>query len=87
MFKHRLGPDGYKDAIPLWTMKEHELREAKIPDTILGCMLRTRNWIWGRSCIDGNRQLVTLNSDITRVIKNAKDLITKEKARKFKPQC
>jgi hypothetical protein len=30
--------------------------------------------------------LVTSNSDITRVIENTKDLITKEKASKFKPQ-
>jgi hypothetical protein len=33
-FKHRLGPDGYKAAIPLWTKKEQELREAGIPDPL-----------------------------------------------------
>jgi hypothetical protein len=33
-----------------------------------------------------NGQLVTSNSDITRVIQNAKDLITKEKISEFKPQ-
>jgi hypothetical protein len=30
---------------------------------------------------------VTSNSDITKVIENAKHLITKEKTGKFKPQC
>jgi hypothetical protein len=45
-FKHRLGPGGYKAAIPLWTKKEHELREVRIPDPLEGCMLRMRNWIW-----------------------------------------
>jgi hypothetical protein len=65
---------------------EHELREAGIPDPLEGCTLRTKNWIWGRSHIDGNGQLVTSNFDITRVIENAKNLITKEKASKFKPQ-
>jgi hypothetical protein len=45
-FKHRLGPGGYKTAIPLETKKEQELREAGIPDPLEGCMLRTRNWIW-----------------------------------------
>jgi hypothetical protein len=40
----------------------------------------------GRSHIDDNGQLVTSNSDITRVIENAKDLITKEKIGEFKPQ-
>jgi hypothetical protein len=45
-----------------------------------------RNWIRGRSRIDDNRQLVTSNSDITRVIENDKDLITKEKTDEFKPQ-
>jgi hypothetical protein len=84
-FKHRLGPGGYKVAIPLWTKKEQELNEAGIPNHLKGCMLRTRNKIWGRSHIDDNRQLVTLNSDITRVIQNAKYLITKEKIGEFKP--
>jgi hypothetical protein len=46
-----------------------------------------RNWIRGQSRIDDNRQLITSNSDITRVIENVKDLITKEKIGKFKPQC
>jgi hypothetical protein len=83
-FKHRLGPGGYKAPIPLWTKKEQELREARIPDPLEGCTLRTRNWIRGRSHIDDKGQLVTYNSDNTRVIENAKDLITKEKTSKFK---
>jgi hypothetical protein len=85
-FKHRLGPGGYKVAISLWTKKEQELREARIPDPLEGCMLRMRNWIWGRSRIDENEQLITSNSDITSAIENAKDLITKEKIGKFKLQ-
>jgi hypothetical protein len=85
-FKHRLGPGGYKAAIPLWIKKEQELREAGIPDTLEGCTLCMRNWIHGRYHIDDKRQLVNSNSDITRVIENAKDLITKEKTGKFKPQ-
>jgi hypothetical protein len=72
--------------IPLWTKKEHELHEAGIPDPLEGCMLLMRNWIRGRSRIDVKGQLVTSNSDITRVIKNIKYLITKEKTVKFKPQ-
>jgi hypothetical protein len=85
-FKHRLGPGGYKAAIPLWT-KEQELREAGIPNPLEGCMLRMTNWIRGRSHIDDKGQLVTSNSDITRVIENAKDLVTKEKTDKLKPRC
>jgi hypothetical protein len=49
-------------------------------------MLRTRYWIRGQSCMDDNGQLVTSNSDITRVIENANDLVTKEKIGEFKPQ-
>jgi hypothetical protein len=45
-----------------------------------------RNWIWGWSCIDDKAKLVTSNSDITRVIENAKDFITKVKTSKFKLQ-
>jgi hypothetical protein len=36
--------------------------------------------------MDDNRQLITSNSDITRVIENVKDLVTKEKIGEFKPQ-
>jgi hypothetical protein len=42
-FKHRLGPGGYKVAIPLWTKMEQELHEAGIPDPHEGWTLRTRN--------------------------------------------
>jgi hypothetical protein len=85
-FKHRLGPGGYKVAITLWTNKKQEIREAGVPDPLEGCTLCTRNWIWGRSRIDDNRQLVTSNSNISRVIENAKDLVAKEKIDKFKPR-
>jgi hypothetical protein len=85
-FKHRLRPGGYMAAIPLWTKKEQELREAGIPNPLESCMLHMRNWIQGRSRIDDNGQLITSNSNITRVIENAKDLITKGKMDKFKPR-
>jgi hypothetical protein len=78
-FKHRLGPIGYKAVIRLWTKKENELHAAGILDPLEGCTLHTRIWIWGRSHIDDNGQLVTSNSDISRVIENGKDLVTKEK--------
>jgi hypothetical protein len=42
-FKHTLGHGGYKAAIPLWTKKELELLEARIPDPLDGCTLRMRN--------------------------------------------
>jgi hypothetical protein len=45
-----------------------------------------RNWIQGQSRIDDKGQMVTSNSDITRVIENAKYLITKDKTGEFKPQ-
>jgi hypothetical protein len=45
-----------------------------------------RNWTRGRSRIDDSGQLVTSNFDITRVIENAKDLVTKEMIGEFMPQ-
>jgi hypothetical protein len=30
-FRHKLGPGGYKAAMPKWAKKEQELREARIP--------------------------------------------------------
>jgi hypothetical protein len=85
-FKDRLVPGGYKATISLRTKKEQELHEVGIPDPLEGCILHTRNSIRGQSRIDDNGQLITSNSDITRVIENAKDLITKEKIGEFKPQ-
>jgi hypothetical protein len=79
-FKHRLGPGEYKVAIPLWTKKEQELHEVGIPYPLEGCTLRTRNWIRGRSRIDDNGQLITSNSDITRVIKMPKISSLKRKS-------
>jgi hypothetical protein len=84
--KHRLGPSRYKATISLWTKKEQELREPGILDPLEGCMLRIRNWIQGWSRIDEKGQLVTSNFDITRVIENAKYLVTKEKTDEFKLQ-
>jgi hypothetical protein len=83
-FKHRLGCGGYKAAIPLWTKMKQELRAAGISDPLEGCMLRRRKCIWDQSRIDDNRQLVTSNYNITRMIENAKDLVTKEKTDEFK---
>jgi hypothetical protein len=34
-FRHKLGPGGYKAAIPKWTQKEQELCEAGIPDPLV----------------------------------------------------
>jgi hypothetical protein len=42
-FRHKLGPEGYKDAMPKWTQKEHKLHEAVIPHPLEGCMVRTKN--------------------------------------------
>jgi hypothetical protein len=42
-FKHRLGPGGFKAAIPLWTKNEHEFHEAGIPDPLEGCTFHMRN--------------------------------------------
>jgi hypothetical protein len=82
-FTHRLGPGGYKAAMPKWTKKEQELHAAGIPDPLEGCMLHMKNFIRGRSCMDDNRQLITSSSEVTEVIKKAKTLIDKEKTGEF----
>jgi hypothetical protein len=30
-FRHKLGPGGYKAAMPIWTKRKQELCEARIP--------------------------------------------------------
>ncbi len=85
-FKHRLGPGGYKAAIPLWTKKEQELHEAGIPDPLEGCTVRTRNWIWGRSRTDDNERLIASSSEVASVVEKAKTLAAKEKTGEFKSQ-
>jgi hypothetical protein len=70
--------------MPLWSKKDQEHRAVRIQGPVEGCTLHTRNWIQSRSRIDDNRLLVTSNSYATRVIENAKDLVTKEKTDEFK---
>jgi hypothetical protein len=54
-FRHKLGPGGYKVAMPIWTKKDQELREAGIPDPLEGCTVRTKNWIRGHSHTNDSR--------------------------------
>jgi hypothetical protein len=51
-FRHKLGPGGYKAAMPKWAKKDQELHDAGIPDPLEGCTVRTKNWIWGHSHTD-----------------------------------
>jgi hypothetical protein len=44
-FRHKLGPRGYKAAMPKWVKKEQELHNARIPDPLEGFTVHTRNWI------------------------------------------
>jgi hypothetical protein len=85
-FRHKLGPRGHKAAMPKWTKKEQELRDAGIPDPLEGCTVCTRNWIRGHSCTDDSRRLITPSSEVTSVVEKAKTLIAKEKTGEFKSQ-
>jgi hypothetical protein len=51
-FRHKLGPGGYKTAMPKWAKKEQELHDAGILDPLEGCTVHTRNWIRGHSSTD-----------------------------------
>jgi hypothetical protein len=42
-FRHKLGPGGYRAAMPKWAKKEQELRNAGIPGPLEGCTMCTRN--------------------------------------------
>jgi hypothetical protein len=42
-FRHKLGPRGYKAAMPKWAKMEQELHEVGILDPLEGCIVRTRN--------------------------------------------
>jgi hypothetical protein len=57
-FRHKLGPEGYKAAMPKWAKKEQELCDAGIPNPLEGCIVCTRNWIWGRSHTDDSGRLI-----------------------------
>jgi hypothetical protein len=45
-----------------------------------------KNWIQGQSHTNDSGQLITSNFDISQVIENVKNIVTKEKVGKFKPQ-
>jgi hypothetical protein len=42
-FRHKLGPGGYKAAMPKWAKKEQEIHDARIPNPLEGCTVCTRN--------------------------------------------
>jgi hypothetical protein len=84
-FKNKLGPRGYKAAMPICTKKEQELCEAGIPDPLEGWM-HTRNWIQGHSHIDDSGRLIISSSEVTSVAEKAKTLAAKEKTGEFKSQ-
>jgi hypothetical protein len=65
--------------MPNWTMNEPELREARIPDHLESCMMRTRNWIQSHSYTDDNIRLITSSSEVTSMVEKAKTLTVKEK--------
>jgi hypothetical protein len=44
-FRHKLGPGGYKIAMPNSVKKEQELHEVGIPDPLQGCTVSTRNMV------------------------------------------
>jgi hypothetical protein len=44
-FRYKLGPGGYKAAMPKWAKKEQELRDAGIPDPLEGCIVCTKKRI------------------------------------------
>jgi hypothetical protein len=83
-FRHKLGPRGYKTAMPNWAKKKQVLREARIPDPLKGCTVRTKNRIRGCSHTDDSRRLITSSSEVTSVVEKAKTLVTKEKTDEFK---
>jgi hypothetical protein len=85
-FRNKLGPGGYKAAMPKWAKKEQELREAGIPDPLEGCTVHTRNWIQGHSHTDGSGRLITSFYEVTSVVEKVKTLTAKEKTSEFKSQ-
>jgi hypothetical protein len=85
-FRHKLGPGGYKAAMPKWAKKEQELRDVGIPDPLEGCTMCTRNWIRSHSCIDDSGQLITSSSEVTSMVERAKIVAAKENTGEFKSQ-
>jgi hypothetical protein len=85
-FRHKLGPGGYKAAMPKWAKKEQELRDAGIPDPLEGCTMHIRNWIQGCSRTDDSGRFITSSSEVTSMVEKAKTLTAKEKTGEFKSQ-
>jgi hypothetical protein len=50
--------------MPKWANKEQEHRDAGIPDPLEGCIVRTRNWIRGRSQTDDSGRLITSSFEV-----------------------
>jgi hypothetical protein len=78
-FRHKLGLEGYKVVMLKWVKKEQELRDARIPDPLDGCTVRTRSWIQGRSRIDDSGRLITLSFEVTSMIEKPRLLPLKRR--------
>jgi hypothetical protein len=72
--------------MPKWAKKEQELRDTGILDPLEGCIVCTRNWIWGHSPTDNSEWLITSSFELTNVVEKAKTLAAKEKTSEFKSQ-
>jgi hypothetical protein len=83
-FRYKLGPRGYKTAMPKCTKKKQELYEAVIPNPLEGCTVCTRNWIRGCSHTDDSGRLIISSSEVTNVVEKGKTLAAKEKTDEFK---
>jgi hypothetical protein len=85
-FWHKLGPKGYKAVMPKWAKKDQELRDARIPNLLEGCTVRTRNWIRGYSHTNDSGLLITSSSKVVGMVERVKTLTAKEKTGEFKSQ-
>ncbi|KAK3162105.1 hypothetical protein QOZ80_1BG0085540 [Eleusine coracana subsp. coracana] len=71
-FKAWLGPGGYKKKIPIWREQEAKLRAKGKPDPLPNTNERTRNWVYGRSELTEEGEIIVKDHVTSEVVQALK---------------
>ncbi|KAK3143083.1 hypothetical protein QOZ80_4BG0358010 [Eleusine coracana subsp. coracana] len=75
-FKARLGPGGYEKKILIWREQEAKLRAEGKPDPLPNTNERTRNWVYGRSELTEEGEIIVKDHATSEVVQALKGPIT-----------
>ena len=85
-FKVHLGPGGYRKKVGKWRAREEKNRALGIPDPLEGLEERSRNWVYARSDVTDEGQLVLKDPASSEVVEKLKDTVKQQEQGLFQPE-